>query len=137
MEQIKKAYYLLFYKVYRFWEAISYDSWSDWKAYVIISCTEMLFLVELIVWWSVATKMSFDVSKVWLTVIGLIISIINYNLFLSNDRWKEYEAEFKNYSKQKSRIAGWLSFMFLVGVLSSLIFAFYQMSLIDWSKYRY
>jgi hypothetical protein len=133
---MKKLYYLLFYKLYRFWKTVSDDNWSDWKSSLVISCIEMLLIIELIIWWTIATKIIIEVPKVLLAVIAILITIVNNNIFFSNDRWRNYEIKFKSYSKQKSKIAGWLVFLFLIGVLGSFIFSFYQMSLIDWSRYR-
>jgi hypothetical protein len=96
----------------------------------------MLLIIELIIWWTIATKIIIEVPKVLLAVIAILITIVNNNIFFSNDRWRNYEIKFKSYSKQKSKIAGWLVFLFLIGVLGSFIFSFYQMSLIDWSRYR-
>ena len=133
---MKKLYYLLFYKLYRFWKTVSDDNWSDWKSSLVISCIEMLLIIELIIWWTIATKIIIEVPKVLLAVIAILITIVNNNIFFSNDRWRNYEIKFKSYSKQKSKLSGWLVFLFLIGVLGSFIFAFYQMSLIDWSRYR-
>jgi carbon starvation protein CstA len=133
---MKKAYYLLFYKLYRFWEAVGDDNWSDWKALVIIGGCQALLLIELLVWWTVITKVGADFSKYLLIVPGLFIAVMNYYVFLHNDHWKVYEAEFKSYSSRKNRIINLSVLMFILLVIGSLIFAFYKMSLIDWSKFR-
>ena len=136
---MKKAYYLLFYKIYSFFKSISDDGWADWKSYVIIGGSQGLLIVEFYVWCDIIFKnRNIEFSNPYKVVIPLaiFIAVINYYIFLQDDKWREYEEEFKNYTKKKSSIVGWLSFLFLIGVLSSLVFAFYQMSLIDWSKYR-
>ncbi len=133
---MKKLYYLLFYKTHRFFEEISNDGWSEWKALVIIGGAQMLLLVELGVWLALFTKEIFNFPKYSIVLIGTIIATINYFALFNNENWRQYEEEFKKYPENKSKIAGWLSLLFLVGVLGSLIFSFYQMSLIDWSKYR-
>lgn len=134
---MKKIYYLLFYKIYKFFKSISDDGWADWKAFVIIGAAEMILCVELLVWWTIVTKTGVKISKYWLAVpTGLFISVFNYYLFLHHDSWKTYEEEFKSYSRTKSIILGWIIFLILSTIIVSLIFAFYQMSLIDWSRYR-
>jgi heme/copper-type cytochrome/quinol oxidase subunit 4 len=133
---MKKIYYLIFYKLYCFWKAVSDDNWSDWKALIIMGKAQIILLLECYIWWTVITKKGFDFPNYWLIIPVFSIVIVNYYLLLNNGRWKEYEEEFKQYPKTKSRIAGWLVFLFLLGVLVSLILAFYQMSLINWSKYR-
>ena len=62
--------------------------------------------------------------------------IFNYYVFLHYSGWKEHEAEFKGYSKQKNLVINLAVFCVVFGTLALLIFTFYQMSLIDWSKYR-
>lgn len=133
---LKKALYLLFYKIYHFWESVSDDNWSDWKTLVVIGKIQILLLTEFYVWWTIITKKDVDFSKYWLIIPVFTIAILNYYYFLHNNQWKDYEQEFRQYSKVRSKFLGWLVFLFLIGVLGSLIFAFYQMSLIDWSKYR-
>jgi hypothetical protein len=133
---MRKLYYLLFYKVSSFFKHASDDGLADWKAIVIIGGAQVLLLVELMVWWTVITKIGIGISKYWIIVTGLFIAISNYYIFLYKERWTEYEEEFKNYSKQKSILISWIVFLFLIGIIASLIFAFYQMSLIDWSKYK-
>jgi len=136
MEKMKKLYYLLFYKIYNFFNSLSEDGWEKWKALVVIGVAEMLLFVELIVWWTVTTKVGVNISKFWIIGLGLVIAGFNYYFFLHHNQWEEYESEFKQLPKNKNRLAGWLTFLALLFVLGSIIFAFYQMSLIDWSKYR-
>ncbi len=133
---MKKAYYLLFYKLYSFFKSISDDGFADWKALIIVSGSQVILIIELLVWWALLTKSFADFSKYWLIIPVFSITILNYYIFLEKDRWKAYAKEFKQYPKRKSKVIGWLVFVFLLSILSSLIFAFYQMSLIDWSKYR-
>jgi len=133
-----KAYYILFYKLYRFFKSLSDDSWGTWKALLVICVTEGFIVLTVGVGLKVIFKES-PVMEMPMTFWGIFcvaLTIVNYLIFLHKDRWKNYEDEFKNYPIKKSRIYGWLVFLFLLLVLSSLIFAFYQMSRIDWSKYN-
>lgn len=42
MEKIKRAYYYFFYKLYKFWDYVSYPKfWSHWKAGISIVVLEL------------------------------------------------------------------------------------------------
>jgi hypothetical protein len=133
---MKKAYFLLFYKLSHFFKAVSDDNWEKPKAFIVIDALCVLLLIELLVWWTLASKSIVNASKFWLIIPVLIIVTLNYNFLMSSDNWKTYEEEFKSYSSRKNSIINFSVFLFIILVLGSLIFAFYQMSLIDWSKYR-
>jgi len=133
---MKKAYYLLFYKLCHFFKAVSDDNWEKPKAFIVVDALCVLLLIELLVWWTLAFKSIVNASKFWLIIPVLAIVTLNYNFLMSSDNWNNYEEEFKSYSKRKNRIINFSVFLFILLVLGSLIFAFYQMSLIDWSKYR-
>lgn len=133
---MKKAYYLLFYKLSNFFKIVSDDNWEKPKAFIVVDALCVLLLIELLVWWTLASKSIVNASKFWLIIPVFIIVIINYNFLMSKDNWDNYENEFKSYSSGKHRIISLSVFVFILLVLGSLIFAFYQMSLIDWSIYR-
>lgn len=135
---MKRAYYFIFYKIYSFFKSISDDGWADWKAFVIIGSSQMLLFIELLIWYTIIFRTSININKPKYIVIPITIflAIANYYILLHKERWREYENEFKTHSKTKSLLAGWVVFLVLACVLGSLIFAFYQMSLIDWKKYR-
>ena len=136
MLHLKKAYYLLFYKIQRFFEGISDDGWSEWKALLVVSVTQILLITELLIWIVILNKWMLDIHKYWIGLIGFLITFVNYHLLFHMNIRIKYEEEFKYYSKKKNKMISWLSFLFLVAVLGSLIFAFYRMSFIDWSMYR-
>jgi hypothetical protein len=52
------------------------------------------------------------------------------------DVWKDYIKEFDQLPKRKNKIGGWVVFGVLMLIIANMVFAFYQMSLIDWSQYR-
>ena len=131
---MKKLYYLLFYKLYLFWKDISDDKLSDWKASIIIDCTEALILFEFFIWWSIYTKTNYDFSKYWLIIPAIGIAITNYFIFQHHDKWKQYEQEFVNHTRKNKIVTSWLVVFVFAIIIASLIFTFYRMSLIDWSK---
>ena len=69
---MKKAYYLLFYKLYRFFNAISKDGWEKTKALIVINAICALLLIELLVWWTLIFKSNFNFSKYWFIIPAVI-----------------------------------------------------------------
>jgi hypothetical protein len=133
---MKRKYYLLFFKLTQFFKAISDDSWEKSKALIVINALCVLFLIELMVWWTLAFKSIVNISKFWLIIPVLIIVVLNYNFLMSNDNWNNYENQFKNLPNSKNRIINLSVIVIILLMLGSLIFAFYQMSMVDWCNYR-
>lgn len=139
MKTIKKAYNLFFYKLYRFFTSISVDGWEDWKALLVIGVLEGFLLIELYTWSGIIFRdknIQFSNTRGVSILLGLFIAVSNYYILLHKNRWKQYEEEFKNYSTERNRLINFSVFLFILLVIGSVIFAFYQMSLIDWSQYR-
>jgi hypothetical protein len=135
---MEKLYHLIFFKTYNFFKAISDDGWSDWKALVFVSGANILIVLSIDIYIKVFFKKGFILELPYLIFVLLfgVISAINYAFFMYSHRWRKYEDEFLKYSKRKSSAYGWLTLFFYICVLGNIIFAFYQMSLIDWSLYR-
>lgn len=132
---IKKAYYFFFYKIYNFSKNVSDDALNDLKPGIIISVLQIFLLIEILVWYTIITKG--DVGADWYyKVVAILICGFNYYVFLYKNKWKNYFNEFKNYGKRKNIIGGWLTFITIIFIIVSLIFSFYQMSLVDWKQYR-
>jgi len=137
---MKKYYYLLFYEIYKFFKSTSDHGWSAWKAFVIISCAQALLIVEIDVWCDIIFReknIQFLNTYIIVIPLSIILAVVNYYPLLYNEHWRQYEDEFNSYSKQKRSLIGLFVFLFLTVIVMGLIFAFYQMSLIDWSKYRH
>lgn len=135
---IKKAYYYLYYKLYRFAVSISDDAINEWKPLVTILILEVLLIAEIFIWYSVATKKIFVVSNPltsFLPVVA-IIGIANYIFFLHKNRWRNYVDEFKSYDKKRKSFGGLIVFLVIALIVASVMLAFYQLSQIDWKQYR-
>ena len=104
MKRLKKAYYLLFFKLYQFFKSLPENSFEEWKAGLVIQ-TLQLFVLGII-WIQITIITKNDIipninPKIWAIPLALIIAILNYHVFLGKKLWKNYEMEFKNYSKKK------------------------------------
>jgi len=136
---VKKAYYYVFYKLYKFWEAISAPKfWSNWKASLSIDILEIFLALSAIVYYAVFTRtiLNIDIKKPVVLAPFAAIVVINYFIFHHHDQWKDIIVEFDQWEKRKNRIGGCVIGIVAVAIIANLIFAFYIMSKIDWSKYR-
>ena len=133
---MKKAYYYLFYKFYRMSEAAPSRWLSDWKAGICIIALELWSVYSLVNYYNIFINRCFALNKTYVIITVLIICSINYFAFVHTDVWKEYVKEFDQLPKKKNRIGSWVVFGVVLFVIVNLIFSFYLMSQIDWSKYR-
>ena len=139
MKRLKKAYCLLFFKLYQFFKSLPEKSFEEWKAGLVIQ-TLQLFVLGII-WIQITIITKNDIipntnPKIWIIPLALIIAILNYHVFLGKKIWKNYEMEFKSYSKKKNRVINFIVLCIVFGVFALLILSYYQLSQIDWSKYR-
>ncbi len=122
--------YFFFYKINVFFKSISNDDWSEWKSLVVMCGAQVFLLIELIIWWTIITKSKVNIPKFYFIVLGLLITSINYYVFIRNSNRSKYSDLFKSYSKRKNIIGGWFVFMFLLCILGSLIYSFYRLSFV-------
>ncbi len=139
---IRKAYYYLFYKIYK---SIEYTSeefggafWTDFKTGLVIAALEIWLLLSIGNYYSIITKKNADLSLTMPIVYIplLLLLILNYFSFMHNDKWKEYNRQFDKLSKKKNIVGTWIVVGVVVFIIANLIYSFYLMSQIDWSQYR-
>ncbi len=120
-QDIKKGYYYLFYKLYKFWETAPAKFWSDFKAGVSIIALELwlLFLIFNIRSLIMNQKLEFEISHPVIIVPFLIIIIGNYILFVHTDKWKEYNAKFEQLPKKKNMIGGIIVWIIIILIIVS------------------
>lgn len=130
---MKKAYYLLFYKLYSFFKSISDDGFAEWKALLITNVLQAIIIIEFYTWCDIIFRSdNFEIPypRTIIVFFGFILTGCNYYLLMHNDKWKVYQIEFKKHSIKQNKINNLLIFLFIILVLGSMIFAFYQMSLL-------
>lgn len=135
---MKKAYYFLFYKIYSFFKFISDDGWSAWKSLIIVGGLNVFLILSVDIYFKIIFRKGFilELPKTAFIIIFAAISIIHYYYFLHDNSWEDYEKEYEKYSKKTRIIGTWAVFIFIIAVIVNLIFAFYQMSLVNWNKYH-
>lgn len=138
MSQIKKAYHYLFYKLYKWYERGPSVWLSDWKAVLSIDVLWLFFGISLVVYYTILFDRHLQIGNGYLFLTGyvLLIALPNYFIFHHRDQWKDIVKEFDKLPKRKNKIGGWIVFGIVLLIISNMVFAFYQMSLIDWSQYR-
>ncbi|RUT68554.1 hypothetical protein D0817_20735 [Flavobacterium cupreum] len=142
MKFIKKSYYYFFCKIYR---SIEYTSKSfggetliSSKAGLVMLALQIWGLFSFVAYYRIYTKTSIQLSFSMpiIYVPAIIIFAFNYFTLDYKHNWKKYNFEFANYSKRKNIIGGWIVFGIILLIISNLIYAFYLMGQVDWSKYR-
>lgn len=136
---IKKAYYYLFYKLYKFSEAAPSRWLSDWKATFALLVLEIWVLLSFMVYYKVFTKRDL-IPDNRLTIVGLtvvvILSLIKYFVFEHRDRWKECIGEFSRWPAKKNKTGTLIVWFIVLLIIANLIFSFYLMSQVNWKLYR-
>lgn len=142
MKFINKSYYYFFYRIYR---SIEYTSelsggkfLTEYKAGLVMLALETWILLSLGAYYVIYTKnfIELTISMPIVYIPAVIVYAFNYLTIHYKDRWNKYNVEFANYSKRKNRIGGWIVFGIILLIISNLIYAFYLMGEVDWSKYR-
>lgn len=123
---MKKAYYYLFYKLYRFSEAVPSRWLSDWKASLAIDVLILFVFSSTLNYYKVFLNPTSHLGEGNLLLVAIIIiSVFNYFIFQHRDQWKEFVHEFDKLSEQKNKIGSWVTFCIVLVIVFNFIFSFY------------
>jgi hypothetical protein len=138
ISKMVKAYYYLYYKLYRFAISISDDFLNVWKPLLTVLILKSLLLVEIMVWYSVITKNVIEFKNPGSIFIPVVIflGIANYFIFLHNDKWKKFVPEFKTFDKKRKNLGGAIVALFIIAVIISVIISFIKLSQINWDQHK-
>ncbi|MDQ1856096.1 hypothetical protein [Chryseobacterium sp. WLY505] len=109
MEKIKKAYYYIFYKIYK---SIIYTSdkvggefWSDFKAGIALLALELWFFGTILNYYAIITHTKFSTNTIFIILLIplVFLSILHYFAFIHTDIWKEYSKQFDKLSEEKNK----------------------------------
>lgn len=134
-----KAYYYLFYKLYKVWDTISVPKFmSDWKAELSIDILEIFLGLSGIVYYTIATKkwIDFGDKKYLILIYILFIALPNYVIFHHKDKWKQIVHEFDKWPERKHKIGAIIAWTVVTLVVTNLFLSFYLMSQVDWKLYK-
>lgn len=137
--RLLKAYQYLFYKLYRFYESSTYSRWwSDWKALVSIIVLEMwiYFSTEILYhyFFNVPMVSSDDRIDLGMLIFGFIVSAINWFLFISQNKWRDFVEEFDKLSIKENRIRGIIVWVIIISI--TVFYWFYSIPLLGKLKYE-
>lgn len=122
---LKKYYYYLFYKLFKFSEASPSKWLSDWKASLAIDVLELFILVSLIYYFDIPLGNGIPFYLIF--IFG--ISIPNYFIFHHKNQWKNIIIEFDKFSVKKNKIGGVIVWSFIFLIILNLIFSFWYMDI--------
>ncbi|UWX62174.1 hypothetical protein N0B40_07745 [Chryseobacterium oranimense] len=130
MGKIKKAYYYLFYKIYK---SIEYTSeslggsfWTDFKAGLVILTLELFIWMAFLNYYSIINKISFNLSVMSPILLPLILfCILNYIFLMHTDKWKEYNKEFDQLPIEKNKKGGIIVWCTVALIVINLFFSYY------------
>lgn len=120
-----KAYYYLFYELYKFWETAPARFWSDWKAGVSIIALELWFFSSLINYYRVYIEKEFYFSKNFYLAMAIFFACLNYFLFIHTDKWKEYNEEFNQLPRYKNIIGGIIVWIIIISIIAGFFTSAY------------
>ena len=125
---IKKAYFYLFYKFYKFGERSPSVFPSDFTATVAIGILEMLFIASLKFYYIEYVDPKNELTPLQVIVVGIVVFLVNAILFIANDNWKHYIKEFDKLPKRKNIIGTWAVILIVAFILVNVGISFKVMS---------
>ncbi|MFY7665512.1 hypothetical protein [Flavobacterium sp.] len=123
---MKKAYYYLFYKLYKFSEAAPSRWLSDWKASLATDLLILFVFSSIINYYKIFLNPTSHIGEGSLMFVTIaIISVWNYFIFHHEDKWKDIVRDFDHLPKRKNRIGSWVVFSVVLIIVSNFLLSFY------------
>ncbi|WP_326983450.1 hypothetical protein VUJ46_02575 [Chryseobacterium sp. MYb264] len=138
---IKKAYHYFYYKIYKSIEFTSNEIGGsfliDWKATLVVDVLIYFIVSASLIYYTIFfdRNIHLNQSNTDVFIIAIPIFLLNYFVFHHQNKWKNIIISFDQLPQKKNVIGGWIVFIIIVFIIGNLIYSFYLMSLIDWSKY--
>ncbi|UZT97251.1 hypothetical protein ODZ84_18980 [Chryseobacterium fluminis] len=125
---VKKVYCYFFYKLYKFWDGVSYPKfWSDWKSSLTLDCLIYFIVTSAFIYYKVFFNITVHLSEnnnnIFISVI--VIVFFNYFIFHHQDQWKDLITEYDKLPERKNNIGSWIVFGVILLIVGNLIFSFY------------
>lgn len=138
MNVIKRAYYYLFYTFYKWYQRGPSVWMSDWKAVLSIEVLGIVIGASMVIYYMIFVDRYFRIGNEFSLIPGylLVVAVPNYFIFHHHDKWKLIVQDFDKLPNRIHRIGRWIVWGIVILLITNLIYAYYLMSLIDWSKYR-
>ncbi|WP_312992710.1 hypothetical protein [Chryseobacterium flavum] len=127
MKKIKRAYYYVFYKLYKSIiytsEKVGGEFLTDFKAVIAMGALEIWVLGTFLNYYSIINnvKLNITVKSPLLLISLLLIFILNYFCFIHTDTWKKYNSEFDKLPLHKNKKGG----LIVWGIVIFITFNFF------------
>ena len=130
MINIKRGYYYIFYKFYKFGELSPSSFPSDFTATLAITVLEVLFLIAVKFYYiEFIDSSNTFVFASFQTILPLAtVLLVNCFAFLKNDKWKVYVNEFNQLPRKRNLIGTWIVAGIVIFIIVNLIVAINIMS---------
>lgn len=111
---------------------------TDFKAGIVMIALEFWVVLSICNYYTIITKQNLYLSfkSPFVYVPFIIIILLKLRNFTNKNQWEEHHKYFDDLSKEANRKGGWIVFWISALIILNLIFSFYLMMQIDWSKYR-
>ena len=110
MMNLKKAYYYLFYKLYRIGKMSAFLSQSEWIGFLLINIICFFFVFSLFNYFSVVFS-SIRINDILFYIMYGLICIYNFVTFHLWDQWKKIIQEFNKLPEKEKCV--WDLFVYL------------------------
>jgi hypothetical protein len=122
----KKLYFYLFYKLYKFWDFVSFPKiWTDAKAVLTITVLELSFIYTTIIYYKLFinpnSHFGEGVAMIFLPTIS--IATINFYIFIYSDKSKEIVREFEKWPEKKNDFGTMIVWGVVIFIVGNLVFA--------------
>jgi hypothetical protein len=137
--RFKKLYFFTYYIIYKWYERGPSVWMSDWKASLTMDALVLFGLFPFVIYYKMFMNRHFEIGDNGTMVVFFVlcVSVPNYFVFHYKNQWKSIVVYFDKLPKKKNVFGGWIVFGFILTIVLNCINAFYHLSLVDWSMYRY
>ncbi|KFF03861.1 hypothetical protein [Chryseobacterium luteum] len=128
MQKVKRAYYYLFYKLYKHYENSSEPWWSDFKASASIGALEIWLILSILNYFLMITGETIGNLNIWqpsVFIPFILLFLLHYIAFIRTDIWKEYIKEFDQLSKEKNKKGGTITWLIIIFIIINTILSYY------------
>lgn len=131
---MRKAYYYLFYRIYRVVDksskAMGGAFLTDFKAVCYLIILEIYLLFSIGIYWTEIGDFNIELRLDMPIVYVPLILVIGLNSIAFGNRkvWQRYVAEFERWPKRKNAIGGWIVVSLMSLLVANFVFTFYLLS---------
>lgn len=125
---IKTAYYYLYYKLYKFWDYVSFPKlWSGFKAVITLIALEIWTALSALIYYNIFIDRAYNFEKQHFILIGLSIAALNFFVFNNEKNKTKYFEKFEKLPKRKNNIGTLIVLMLITILLINLVFSINQL----------